>query len=199
MVNTAGDYWVEVFSGYCSLVDSISVFEVPEADSIYWDTLDICFDIGATLELPDFYPASFVRETNWSTGESSSSIFVQDTGQHILEIVSECQTFYLIFDVNLDQACAPISVSLEIPTVLTPNDDGQNDRFTIEASALSEYSITIYDRWGRSVFSGDKNSSSWDGKVNGRTVSEGVYFFVLLGTSTDGQPVQENGSIHVFH
>ena len=37
-VTTAGNYWVEVFNDYCSSVDSINTFIIPEEDSLHLDS-----------------------------------------------------------------------------------------------------------------------------------------------------------------
>ena len=69
---------------------------------------------------------------------------------------------------------------LFIPNVFTPNGDGVNDEFTITADAEPCIDrVMIFDRWGRKVFETDQRTNFWDGKMNGRTVPEGVYVYVI--------------------
>jgi gliding motility-associated-like protein len=71
------------------------------------------------------------------------------------------------------------------PNSFTPNGDGLNDRFELMLwKPCDVYSLTILDRWGHLVYENDDaNSSSWDGTSGGYTVPEGVYVFVLEGSS----------------
>jgi gliding motility-associated-like protein len=57
-----------------------------------------------------------------------------------------------------------------VPKVFTPNGDGKNDVF------MSAYKITIFDRLGKLIFSGDHG---WDGTHNGKTVPPDIYFYKL--------------------
>ena len=66
-----------------------------------------------------------------------------------------------------------------IPNVFTPNGDGINDRFVLDASGVT-YDLEVYDRHGRLVYSGDDSDQAWDG----REVPEGVYTYRLEYTST---------------
>jgi len=70
-----------------------------------------------------------------------------------------------------------------IPNVMTANNDGVNDIFTIKN--LSQYDIkklTIFSRWGTVVYKTDNYQNDWDGQ----NVSDGVYFYVLqIGKGDD--------------
>jgi len=71
-----------------------------------------------------------------------------------------------------------------LPNVITPNNDGFNDIFSLNYQAdecLDEqFQIEIFDRWGRVVFSSSDIEFEWNGKGNnGDDLSEGVYFFVI--------------------
>lgn len=75
-----------------------------------------------------------------------------------------------------------------IPNVMTPNGDSQNDHFYINDNTYSNISVSIYNRWGKLVYQ-DLNAPSkdyangkgWDGTdINtGKPASDGVYFYLL--------------------
>jgi gliding motility-associated-like protein len=77
------------------------------------------------------------------------------------------------------------TAELDIPNVFTPNGDGVNDQFAIELKddrkkdyreAYLETELTVFDRWGRRVFSKkDYKSKDWDGD----RLSDGTYFYIL--------------------
>ncbi|QDP84701.1 gliding motility-associated C-terminal domain-containing protein [Chryseobacterium sp. SNU WT5] len=90
---------------------------------------------------------------------------------------------YTVYIISSD-LCDPVTTNIDVMQILnviTPNDDGKND--ILDYSTLlrkDEPSLQIFDRHGISVFKGDKgNRFSWDGKVGGRTVSSGSYWYVL--------------------
>lgn len=192
-----GDYWVEVFSGYCSTSDSISLFQIPEADSLYQDTLEICTETGGLLRIPEYYPASFVKDVLWNTGETSNQIFVRDVGTYTAQVTSDCQTFYLLFEVGNKPECGPQNLS--IPNVFSPNGDGINDVLEIQTEGFHSYSIQIFNRWGTLVYNGNEYSSPWDGTFQSQRVPEGVYFCTFSGTTFQNETITEQETIHVIY
>jgi gliding motility-associated-like protein len=77
--------------------------------------------------------------------------------------------------------------SLAIPNTFTPNDDGVNDTWNIKNLAyLSKSTVNIYDIRGARVFSSLGYTSPWDGRMNGKNVPTGVYYYVI-DTKTDGK------------
>lgn len=66
---------------------------------------------------------------------------------------------------------------LVVPNVFTPNGDGVNECFLIEGVAGYEscYELSIFNRWGKKVFTSSDPKQCWDGG----TVNPGVYYYVL--------------------
>lgn len=72
--------------------------------------------------------------------------------------------------------------AIEIPNVFTPNGDGINDVFKINLSGenLTNFNVSIYDRWGILVFASSSINNKWDGRTtSGLKVESGTYFYVL--------------------
>ena len=85
-----------------------------------------------------------------------------------------------------------------IPNIFTPNNDKVNDVFRLEATNLSQVSMVIIDRWGHVVY--DVNSTTgnveWDGKnQRGAECAEGIYFYTIKATGTDGVKYDNKGTI----
>ena len=82
-----------------------------------------------------------------------------------------------------------------IPNVFTPNDDGFNDLFTVLGGAglIEIRNLTIFDRWGSQVYSGD----IWDGRYKDNWVNPGVYTYIARLIMDDGVERQFSGSITV--
>jgi gliding motility-associated-like protein len=89
--------------------------------------------------------------------------------------------------------------SIFIPNVATPNDDGQNDYFTVKSESLQLEQMTIYNRWGRKVFEWSEVGGKWDcKKENGGTMADGTYFFVFYARGNDGVEYNENGTLTIL-
>ena len=74
---------------------------------------------------------------------------------------------------------------IHAPNSFTPNGDDLNETFSILGNDLSrdEFTLDIFDRWGRSVFSSTTPDLGWDGKVNGTAAEVGVYVWRLKARS----------------
>lgn len=83
------------------------------------------------------------------------------------------------------------------PNTFTPNNDGINDRFFVSFSGIATFkSVKIYDRYGRLVFATKSQNGYWEGNYNGRTMPEGVYYWVLDGFDDYNQvEISKAGSI----
>lgn len=78
---------------------------------------------------------------------------------------------------------------LEIPNIFTPNGDGENDYFIVNAKHLNSYSIVIYNRWGKKVFESNDVNQSWDGKNN----EDGTYFYIIKAEGIDKMLYDKKG------
>ena len=72
------------------------------------------------------------------------------------------------------------------PEIFTPNDDGKNDMFVIKG--LERYSgshLTIFNRWGNTVFESNDYQNNWAGFANTGTLIDndplpvGTYYYLL--------------------
>lgn len=92
----------------------------------------------------------------------------------------------------------PPCSSFIVPDVFTPNGDGINDFFEIKAENTSQYSIIIYDRWGREVFKSSNPTLYWDGKTeNGANAADGVYYYILT-TTCEGNKDTKKGFVEII-
>ncbi|MDX9727414.1 MAG: gliding motility-associated C-terminal domain-containing protein, partial [Bacteroidales bacterium] len=71
--------------------------------------------------------------------------------------------------------------SLIIPTLITPNLDGNNDFFVIKGiESLGETSLTIFNRWGARVFENKNYDNLWNGVDDKENpLPEDTYFYIL--------------------
>ncbi|MEZ4806980.1 MAG: gliding motility-associated C-terminal domain-containing protein [Flavobacteriales bacterium] len=63
-----------------------------------------------------------------------------------------------------------------IPNVFSPNNDGQNDAFTIDNIDFFPNVLTIFNRWGSVVYEKKDYRNQW----KGTDLPDGTYFYVLV-------------------
>lgn len=103
-----------------------------------------------------------------------------------------------------DSMCIDIQIydqpSLTIPNVFTPDGDGINDNFFFPNSAIVEFDCSVFDRWGKQVFTFDNINTGWDGfnESNGKACTDGVYFYMYEGVSSNGTEYKGQGNINLI-
>jgi gliding motility-associated-like protein len=67
------------------------------------------------------------------------------------------------------------------PTVITPNNDGENDFLVFQGIEFQEGSmLLIYNRWGTEVYRNRDYKNDWDGKdKKGRDLIPDTYYYIL--------------------
>jgi gliding motility-associated-like protein len=67
-----------------------------------------------------------------------------------------------------------------MPSVFTPNFDGQNDGFNITGGCITAVDKKIYNRHGALLFDSNLINEVWNGRTTaGKEVSEGTYFYIF--------------------
>jgi gliding motility-associated-like protein len=70
--------------------------------------------------------------------------------------------------------------------VVSPDGDGVNDFWTIEnLSSYPNNEVKIFDKAGRIIFNEKNYQNTWNGQLNGTTLHEGTFYYVInLGPGT---------------
>jgi gliding motility-associated-like protein len=78
----------------------------------------------------------------------------------------------------LDSTLLIPPAQFHFPNAFTPDGDGINDLFMPVGAEITEFSMLVFDRWGRQLFTSTEALRSWDGTVNGGDpASTGVYIY----------------------
>jgi gliding motility-associated-like protein len=86
----------------------------------------------------------------------------------------------------------------QLPTMFTPNGDGQNDIFYF-ATIAQQYGpteITIINRYGAIVFDQTSNTDYWDGTYKNEPVPMGTYFYKIKSLNGAFETIE--GSISII-
>lgn len=86
-----------------------------------------------------------------------------------------------------------------LPNAFSPNEDTVNDYFKGIGvmDGVSQFQITIFDRWSNVLFESDSIDESWNGTVRntGRQVSSGVYPYVAKWKEPRGEQKELRGFV----
>jgi len=161
-----GEYWVDLTSGTCVYRQNVSVTAVSLPEIVSVEIVGSTVTVNVTGGTSPYQYA--IDNFNYQ----SSNVFNNVPGGN--------HTVYVISADN----CKPVSVDFNVIqrfNVITPNGDGKND--LLDYSGLmkkSEPYLVIFDRRGQTVFTGTNNNRfSWDGKISGKSVESGSYWYVM--------------------
>ena len=86
---------------------------------------------------------------------------------------------------------------LIVPQVVTPNNDGHHDFFSIESANYLNTELFIFDQWGNLVFETVNVTKGWDAKKEGQPIRKDTYIYVLKLTDLNGKVHRLSGSVNV--
>lgn len=120
----------------------------------------------------------------WDFGDGSTS--AAQNPDHIYREPGDYEVTLTVTDVNgcistiVKGKYVVFAPDLFIPNVFSPNDDGVNDVFEIVYTGKEDFSLELFDRWGRVVYTADRAIDTWNGiRETGDQAPEGVYFYSL--------------------
>jgi gliding motility-associated-like protein len=103
---------------------------------------------------------------------------------------------------DADKYIVVLPVDFNIPTVFTPNGDGENDFFYVVSNApIQVINLQIYNRWGTLVYSEANNTvqnhrtDGWDGNFNSEPQPTDAYIYTLTVKTFDGKEHERKGDI----
>ena len=83
-----------------------------------------------------------------------------------------------------------------IPTAFTPNNDGLNDLLRPAYIGITQIDFfTVYNRWGKIVFSSKEQGKGWDGTIDGRPAGTDTYVWIVKGIDILGNLIEKKGSV----
>lgn len=207
-VNQPGSFVATSQVSGCQFTDSLAVSISSPIAIPLEASYELC--LGDSLELSvlqgsDVYPSTY----RWDDGYFLPARSFNRSGVHSVEVYNACDTAFHIMEVQ-QIVCG---CQIYVPTAFTPNNDGKNDAwFPVLDCDPFTYSVVVWDRWGRPVFSSDDPSEVWYGQVEGtegsKTRESGDYFAVdgsymweiIIELRKDRVPevLRQNGVVHIL-
>jgi len=158
------------------------------------------------------YPGS-LSFTNTSTGASTIfwdfgngqtstnsvvSTYYEFPGKYLTALVAQndmgCMdtTFYVV-----EAGCG--RGDFYMPNTFTPNNDGLNEEYKVlGGSCVTQFTGSVFDRWGNEIFKWKEITDTWDGNFKGKQVEVGVYNYLISYTLYNGKVFSKTGHIAII-
>jgi gliding motility-associated-like protein len=142
----------------------------------------------------------YYEDTQVSPFVDASYYFIDDVAVYNCEGTTLCVDTHTIKEPKSD------TFTLHIPNIFTPNTDGTNDAWQVQATGVQQLSAAVYNRWGtllwqQEVFADTTQQKTalhlaWDGRSNtGLPVSAGTHFYLVTYTTRQGETKKEKGFV----
>ncbi|GAB3824527.1 T9SS type B sorting domain-containing protein [Hymenobacter jeollabukensis] len=168
-----GIYSVEITRNGCSSRDEIIVTGAAAPSfSLGPDTL-VCLEKPLVLRPRAAQPAGSTYR--WQDGSTAATFTVTEPGTYWLEI-SRNGSCSGRDEISVGNQCPVV-----IPNIITPDDGDQlNQTFKLKGLIAAEWSLEIYNRWGREVYQVSRYDNSWSADKQ----PAGVYYYHLRHNAT---------------
>ena len=209
MVTDGASYFAatEVSSGCLSqnrLEIVTTVYEL-ESASLLFDRIELCGLDNPTVADLSQLESTTDYEVIWYDAPENGTALAEETP------LSEDITYYaqsfnpetgcinperLAVTVALSN-CDPVVYDFYIPDGFSPNGDGRNDTFFIPniETIYPDFTLEILNRYGSSLFKGNRNNPVWDGSNKNTTAPNGIYFYIIEFNKDDR--VAEQGRLYL--
>ena len=185
-VNTKGKYWVKVWDDVCTNSDTTIVITSRTPIVNLGSNQTICFSEVLQLNAWDSEATSYL----WSTGSIDSAINISASGNYAVTVSNKCGS--AIDDVNI--TVEPCANQVFVPSAFTPNNDFKNDVLKARAYfPITEFIFRIYNRLGQMIFLSADITKGWNGEINNKKASTGVYIWEL-SYKKNGELFLQNGT-----
>lgn len=92
-------------------------------------------------------------------------------------------------------------VTLFVPNSFSPNGDGNNEEWSFSVLGIDETSfrVSIFNRWGETIWTSTDPNASWDGTHKGIPVQDGSYTWKIICSAFEhAERRMYTGSIHLI-
>jgi gliding motility-associated-like protein len=172
-VSKTGQYAVKVTNECGTSYDTVAVLfeESPKVE--LGENKILC--VGDTLHLNAFshlaQTYSWYEASTTSVLSNLSTLQVTKGGMYVVEVKSENCLSTDTLEVEFEECPEKVF----IPNVITPNGDGKNDRFEIKGIYAGRWTLEIFNRYGKIIYSKTGYKNDWDG-----TSQIGTLFYYYL-------------------
>lgn len=214
----------EYFTQYYSYFGDVYCHDFPEVEVGTIGMIEAEFAVSADVILADLVAPEanviFVNSTNydnvgkrceWHFGDGVVEKNCDELVEHVYTEPGCYEPYLVVMNRDLPECrdtafldeCVFVDKEskLEIPNIFSPNGDGVNDFFQVNAQTLKTFHGTILNRYGRVVFEWtdwENEDAGWDGRLNGTTkATPGIYYYIIEAEGYDNHIYKEEGALHL--
>lgn len=201
LATSAGTYYVNSINSCGALSDTVFFF-VTEVNVIANFSVDSLIGnsplwVNFTNHSTDATEYHWIFGNEGASTESDPTFSFVHPGDHLVILTStngDCSdTASVIIHVN---ACEG---DVYIPNSFTPNLDEINPQFYVYARCSYRANITIFDRWGREIYSWNDITKGWNGQnQSGTNMPVGVYVYRVETLDLDGITTVYQGQLNLI-
>lgn len=173
VVRTSGTYSVVVtLPPGCTAQASTQVEAVPLPTVNLGQDTTLCLQQPLVLTVGHQPVGSTYR---WQDGSTAATYSATVGGTYSVEVTSANGCVSRDERVVMAAECP-----FEIPNIITPNKDQNNETFVLKGLNPKAWSLVVYNRWGRQVY----ETTSYDNGWNADGHPDGVYYYMLKNATT---------------
>lgn len=196
-VNAAGSYRVVAISGQSCPSDTSMAIEVHIS-------ADTSLEVSQDVSIPRGTSVALSASGSDGTIAWSPDIAISPVAGGAVNVSPVATTRYTATLTNTLGCKVTRTVTVSVLSnfqasynrILTPNGDGINDKLIIDRlSGYPNNRLVIFDESGKMIYQKNGYDNDWEGRVNGRLVAKGTYYFVL----SINHEVKIKGSFSVIH
>jgi len=174
-----GDYWVDLLFDGCIYRQYVSVKEVDLPVIVSIEIIGTTVTVNVSGGNPPYH-----YSLDGIHYQDSNVFYNVPYGQNTVYVTSA-------------ELCDPVTAAftvIRLLNVITPNGDGYNDVLDYSGLATKEsVLLKIFDKYGALIFTGSKsNNYIWDGKISGRPVNTGSYWYVAQWRDPNTENFQQH-------
>ena len=111
----------------------------------------------------------------------------------VMDRQSSCVDTTQIFNITIGET------KIEVPNFFSPGSTiGSNDEFKVSYKSIISFKCSIFNRWGNLLYQWTDPAKGWDGKVSGKFVPTGVYYYIIEYKGADGKTQTKSGDINIL-
>lgn len=167
LIHAVGEYRIKATSSEgCEVKDTLSVaMQYPPIVLMQPDTT-LC--IGSVLKASVAVNGVYTT-VEWVDGVQGLTRNINTSGLYWVQVSNACYTVSDNIQVTF------VDCTLNIPNLITVNNDGKNDFFEIETLVSRPLHVVLYNSWGGVVYEEIDYKNDW----NGKELGAGIYFYSI--------------------
>ena len=174
----------------------MSIYVTPEASFSHNPTNATMLDPRIRFENTTINGVDYL----WDFGDGNISTLTNpvnaypEEGDYLVTLIASngiCTSSFMQ-DVRIDP-----ETFIYIPNSFTPNGDRLNDGFTAKGIGIEDFSMTVFDRWGKELYYTADINQAWDGTYKGKDCPIATYVYRVDILDVRGDNKTYRGSVNL--